>query len=91
MNETRRALCAEMEKDRRATIPSEANFVMINLGSDVEPIIAALRGRNVLVGRKFPSLPTWLRVSMGTPAEMQQFVTALREVLPARPGQARLL
>ena len=91
MNETRRALRAEMEKDRRATIPSEANFVMINVRSDVEPIIAALRQRNVLVGRKFPSMPTWLRVSMGTPEEMQQFVSALREVVPARPVQARML
>ncbi|MCI0567799.1 MAG: histidinol-phosphate transaminase [Acidobacteria bacterium] len=91
MNATRRALRAEMEKDRHATIPSEANFVMINVGSDVEPIIAALRERYVLVGRKFPSLPTWLRVSMGTPEEMQQFVAALREVVPPRPVRARLL
>jgi len=90
MNETRRVLCVEMEKDRRATIPSEANFVMINLGSDVEPVIAALRQRNVLVGRKFPSLPTWLRVSMGTPEQMQQFVAALRDVAPARPVRASL-
>jgi histidinol-phosphate aminotransferase len=91
MNGTRQSLCTEMEKDKRATIPSEANFVMINLGSDVEPIIAALRKRNVLVGRKFPSLPTWLRVSIGTPEEMQQFVAALREVVPARPVVARTL
>jgi len=91
MNETRRSLCAEMKKDGRATIPSEANFVMIDVGSDVQPVIAALRERNVLVGRKFPSLPNWLRVSMGTPVEMQQFVAAFREVVPARPAPARQL
>jgi histidinol-phosphate aminotransferase len=91
MNESRRALCVEMEKDRRATIPSQANFVMIDVGSDVQPVIAALRERNVLVGRKFPSLPNWLRVSMGTPEEMQQFVAALRAVVPAKPVQAGLL
>jgi len=91
MNESRRALCVEMEKDRRATIPSQANFVMIDVGSDVQPVIAALRQRNVLVGRKFPSLPNWLRVSMGTPEEMQQFVAALRAVVPAKPVQAGLL
>ena len=88
MNGTRRTLCAEMKKDGRTVIPSEANFVMIDVGSDVAPVISALRERNVLVGRKFPSLPNWLRVSMGTPEEMQRFVAALREVVPARPTQA---
>ena len=87
MNGTRRWLYAEMEKDGRATIPSEANFVMIDVGSDVEPVIAALRERHVLVGRKFPSLPNWLRVSIGTQEEMQQFVAALRAVVPAGEKQ----
>jgi histidinol-phosphate aminotransferase len=91
MNGTRRALCAEMEKDGRVVIPSEANFVMIDVDSDVEPIIAALRQRSVFVGRKFPSLPNWLRVSMGTPEEMQQFVAAFREVVPVRPTRAAQL
>ena len=90
MNGTRRALCAEMKKDGRAIIPSEANFVMIDVGEDVAPVIAALRQRNVLVGRKFPTLPNWLRVSIGTPEEMQQFVAALREVVPPLPAPARL-
>ena len=40
---------------------------MIDVGSDVEPVIAALRSRDVLPGRKFPSLPNWLRVTIGTP------------------------
>jgi len=88
MNGTRQWLCAEMEKDGRATIPSEANFVMIDVGSDVAPLIAALRERNVLVGRKFPSLPSWLRVSIGTPEEMRRFVSALRTLLPARSTRA---
>jgi histidinol-phosphate aminotransferase len=83
MNQTRRWLDEEMAKDGRATIPSQANFVMIQIGSDVEPVIAALKERNILVGRKFPSLPTWLRVSIGTPEEMRQFVAALRAVVPA--------
>jgi histidinol-phosphate aminotransferase len=84
MNGTRRWLCSEMEKEGRSVIPSEANFVMIDLGSDVSPVIAALRERGVFVGRKFPSLPNWLRVSIGTPEEMKQFAAGLREVLPAQ-------
>jgi histidinol-phosphate aminotransferase len=88
MNGTRRWLCAEMEKDGRAVIPSEANFVMIDVGTDVGAVIEALGKRNVLVGRRFPSMANWLRVSIGKPEEMQQFVVALRGVLPARSSQA---
>jgi histidinol-phosphate aminotransferase len=88
MNSTRRWLCEEMKKDGRAVIPSEANFVMIDVGGDVEPVIAALRDRNILVGRKFPSLSSWLRVSMGTSEEMRRFVAGLREVVPAAATRA---
>ena len=88
MNGTRRWLCAEMHKDGRATIPSEANFVMIDVGSDVTPVIDALRRQDILVGRKFPSLPNWLRVSIGTPEEMQRFVAALGIIVPARGTHA---
>lgn len=83
MNATRSWLRAEMAKDSRATIESHANFVMIDVGSDVAPIIAALRERGVFVGRKFPSMGRWLRVSIGTQEEMQKLVAALRAVLPA--------
>jgi histidinol-phosphate aminotransferase len=82
MNETRRALVAELERDGRRVVPSEANFVMFETGSDVSPLIKQLRDRKILVGRKFPSMPTWLRVSVGTPEETAAFLAALREILP---------
>src|SRR5262245_1858031 len=83
MNATRSWLRAEMAKDSRTTIDSHANFVMIDVGSDVAPIIASLRERDLYVGRKFPSMANWLRVSIGTQEEIQKFVVALRAVLPA--------
>ena len=84
LNDSRRALCAELEKEGRRYIPSHANFVMIDVGQDVRPVGAAFRERGILVGRLFPSLPNWLRVSMGTPEQMAEFVAALRQVVPAR-------
>jgi len=84
----KRWLSAELEKDGRTVIPSEANFAMIDVGSDVEPVIAALRSRDVLPGRKFPSLPNWLRVTIGTPQEMRRFLAAFRAVVPARDIRA---
>ena len=84
LNETRRWLCAELDRDRRRYIPSHANFVMIDVGTDVAPLIPAFREKKILVGRKFPSLPNWLRVSVGTPEQMDGFLVALREIAPAK-------
>ena len=84
LNDARRWLCAELERDGRRYIPSEANFVMIDVGGDVTPVIQAFAGRGIQVGRKFPSMDNWLRVSVAKPEDMQAFVAALREVVPAR-------
>jgi histidinol-phosphate aminotransferase len=84
LNDTRRWLVAEMARQGRRTIPSETNFVMIDVGSDVVPVIRAFRERKILVGRKFPSLPNWLRVTVGRPEEVQAFAAALKEIVPAK-------
>ncbi len=83
LNDARRWLVAEMSRQGRRTIPSETNFVMIDVGGDVSPVIRAFRERNILVGRKFPSLPSWLRVTVGTPEEVRAFAAALREIVPS--------
>jgi histidinol-phosphate aminotransferase len=84
LNGTRRRLCDALAKDGRRFIPSQANFVMIDVGTDVEPLIKAFRERNVAVGRKFPAMPQWLRITIGTPAETDAFLAALRALVPAR-------
>ena len=88
MNDTRRWLCRELEKDGRRFMPSEANFLMVEVGSDVQPLIAEFAQRKILVGRKFPSLPNWLRISIGTPAETEAFLSALREIVPVKGANA---
>lgn len=88
INQARHELCDALSKEGRTFIPSEANFVMVDVGGDVQPVIDAFRTRQILVGRRFPSLPHWLRVSIGTPKEMQAFVTALREIVPKAAPRA---
>ena len=88
LNDTRRWLVGEMAKQGRRTMPSETNLVMIDVKSDVTPLIQAFRAKNILVGRKFPSLPNWLRISIGKPEEMQAFVAGLNEIVPAKTGAA---
>jgi histidinol-phosphate aminotransferase len=85
---TRKWLCSELDKDGRRYIPSEANFIMIDVGSDVTPLIHAFAAKNILVGRKFATMDNWLRVSMGTPEEMQKFTAALRQIVPAGAAKA---
>jgi histidinol-phosphate aminotransferase len=84
MNDTRRWLTDQLAADGRRFIPSEANFLMIETPGDVAPLIAAFEAKKILVGRRFPSMSMWLRVSVGTPEEMRAFLAALREILPAR-------
>lgn len=81
--DTKKWLYAELERDHRRYIPSQTNFVMIDLGQDVSPTIAAFRQRGILVGRKFPSMGNWLRITVGKPEEMQAFMTGLRQIVPA--------
>ena len=88
MNDTRRWLVAEMAKQGRRTIPSETNFVMIDVGGDVTPLIATFKQKKILVGRKFPSLPNWLRITIGKPEEVQAFAAALKEIVPVKTAAA---
>ena len=88
LNASRQWLCAELTKDSRPFIPSQANFVMLDMGTDVKPIIEQLRAHNVIVGRQFPSMPNFLRVTIGTQPETASFLAVLREISPARTARA---
>jgi histidinol-phosphate aminotransferase len=72
---------AWLDKKGLRTIPSATNFVMIEIGKPVTPIIEALKARGFLVGRLFPSMPTHLRVSLGTEEQMERFQPVLSDVL----------
>jgi histidinol-phosphate aminotransferase len=88
LNATRQWLCTELTKDSRPFIPSQANFVMLDLGAEVRPIIEQFRARNVIVGRRFASMPNFLRVTIGTQPETEAFLATLREIAPANPARA---
>lgn len=79
--QTRQFVSDEIAKLGYQHIPSDANFMMIDLKQPVRPVIDGLRQRNVQVGRVFPSLPNHLRVTVGKQAEMEAFLNALRETL----------
>jgi histidinol-phosphate aminotransferase len=81
----RKKTAAELEAHGYRTIPSETNFFMVYLGGrQVQPVIEEFREKKVLVGRPFPPMTDHMRVSVGTPEEMTRFVTAFKEIFPAK-------
>ena len=54
-------------------IDSHANFVMMNTFHPADDVIRHFRENNILIGRSFPSMSTYIRVSLGLPDEMRRF------------------
>jgi len=48
------------------------------------PVIEEFRKKGVAVGRPFPPMTTHMRVSIGTADEMARFMTAFKEIFPAK-------
>jgi histidinol-phosphate aminotransferase len=61
-------------------IPSQTNFFMVNVKTDVTQVGEEFQKKGVLVGRKFPPMNEWLRVSVGTEDEMNRFMKAFKEI-----------
>jgi histidinol-phosphate aminotransferase len=79
--EVKKFVYAELEKLGYRHIPSQANFMMIDLRRDVKPLIKAMADHGVEVGRFFPALPNFMRVTIGTKPQMESFVSTLRTVM----------
>lgn len=66
---------------------SDTNFVMVNVRRDVKTVIDACKKDGVLIGRPFPPLTTWARISIGTMEEMERALGVLRGVLGTATAQ----
>jgi len=62
-------------------VPSQTNFVMVDIRRPVPAFREACRARGVAVGRPFPPLDSYARISMGTMEEMQRAAVVFREIL----------
>ena len=54
---------------------------MVDVRRDAKPFTLDVLKHNVAVGRQFPSLPTWVRVSVGTMAERKKALGVFRTLL----------
>jgi len=70
-------------------IPSQTNFFMVNVKTDVTHVGEEFQKREILVGRKFPPMNEWLRVSVGTEDEMNRFMKAFKEIFSNRKTETK--
>jgi histidinol-phosphate aminotransferase len=71
-------------------IPSETNFIMVSIGRQIQPVIEEFRQKEILVGRPFPPMLEHMRVSIGTPEEMDRFMAAFKQIFPAKTRATNL-
>ena len=81
ISEAKAFTIGEIDKLGYKTIPSQANFIMFDCKRPVVPLIQALKQRNVQVGRLFPALPNYMRLTIGKKSEMETFLGAFKEVM----------
>jgi len=70
-----------LDRNGYSYIPSQANFFLLDTKRPAKEVIAAMAKENVLIGRVWPILPTYSRVTVGTQEEMDRFQTALQKVM----------
>jgi len=63
-------------------IETQANFVMMNPMRSPDEVIDYFKRNHILIGPKYPVLDKYIRVSLGTPGEMQAFWRAW-DLMPA--------
>jgi histidinol-phosphate aminotransferase len=68
-------------------IDSQTNFVMMNPMRPPDEVIEHLKNNHILIGPKYPVLDKYIRVSLGTPGEMQAFWRAW-DLMPANGKMA---
>lgn len=61
-------------------VPSHANFVFIKTGRPIQSVQQDMQKQGVLVGRPFPPMMNWCRVSTSTMEDMKVWESAMRKV-----------
>jgi histidinol-phosphate aminotransferase len=66
-------------------IPSSTNCFMLDVKRPGQDVVLAMQQRNVYIGRVWPIMPTYVRVTVGSTADMESFKTALQDVMQNAP------
>jgi histidinol-phosphate aminotransferase len=72
---------AWLDQNGYSYIPSQSNCFMLNAKRPAKEMIDAMATQNVHIGRSWPAWPTYVRVTIGTQPEMEEFQSALHKVM----------
>lgn len=70
-----------LEKSKFTYIKSESNCFMVDAKRPGNDMVVALRKEKVYIGRVWPAMPTYVRVTVGTQEEMNKFKAAFTKVM----------
>ena len=62
-------------------IPSESNCFLLDTKRSGQEVRDAMAKENVMIGRVWPIMPTYVRITVGTQAEMERFQNAFQKVM----------
>lgn len=62
-------------------VKSHTNFIFFESGREITQLVTDMKAKGIQIGRPFPPLTKWCRISTGTVEEVQQFSSALKQVL----------
>ncbi len=86
IGDTRRDTLAWLKANNYKVIGDpQTNCFMIDTGRNGKGVFAAMKAKNVMIGRTWPIWPNAVRVSVGTPEEMAKFKAAFKEVMASPP------
>jgi histidinol-phosphate aminotransferase len=70
-----------LDRNGYSYIPSEANCFMLDTKRPGKEVRDAMAKENVLIGRVWPIMPTYCRITVGTQEEMERFQVAFQKVM----------
>ena len=70
-----------LDRNGYSYIPSVSNCFLLETKHPAKEVIEAMARQNVVIGRAWPSMPTYARITIGTGAEMEQFQAAFQKVM----------
>jgi len=79
--QVRDATCQWLERNGYSYIPSVSNCFLLDTKRPAKEVIAAMAQQNVLIGRAWPSMPSYARITVGTSEEMARFQDAWQKVM----------
>ncbi len=70
-----------LDRNGYTYIPSESNCFLLDTKRPGKQVIDAMAAQKVFIGRVWPIMPTWARITVGTRDEMERFQTAYQRVM----------